>query len=191
MKSHGASPQRSCCPGISSAEPMPTFTVSAGNWLLCGSLGSWFGTVSWCLFGEPDVISWDFFLNATFYGCCNIMYYWLVQKWECSKTFFSRMPSKPPREKQKKSAEDVCFLCSVFFISMQMSIFIDFTCLNKRGRLYAELLWWVLYHQMAWDQGLVLFGRLALGSTRSCTQWRSNWMKSCAHIPLALTAFYC
>lgn len=31
MKSHSGSPLRSCCPGISSAEPMPTFTVSAGN----------------------------------------------------------------------------------------------------------------------------------------------------------------
>lgn len=40
MKSHSGSPLRSCCPGISSAEPMPTFTVSAGNWPLCGSLGS-------------------------------------------------------------------------------------------------------------------------------------------------------
>lgn len=31
MKSHSGSPLRSCCPGISSAEPMPTFTASAGN----------------------------------------------------------------------------------------------------------------------------------------------------------------
>lgn len=40
MKSLDGSPLRSCCPGISSAEPMPTCIMSAGNWQLCGSLAS-------------------------------------------------------------------------------------------------------------------------------------------------------
>lgn len=86
MKSLAGSPPRSCCPGISSAEPMPTCTMAAGNWLLCGSLASSFGIASCCLSGEPGRLG-GILCHGSFYRSWEIMHYWLVQEGEPGMTF--------------------------------------------------------------------------------------------------------